>query len=1431
MKTSYFLQRSYLLIFLTMLFTAPFVRGQDTITTSIVSLATPVIEALDDELICHELAFTLDLEFLNSLIKSKEDNNFLLQLNIGTQYQFDLDMKEVQFRSPSFTFTKSGAQGITILPKGSSSIYRGTFNGDNSSRTRIAITDSYFRASFSNDLTTYTIEPLSYEGHENIWLLCTSPTIPETPETPIPDDCTNPIMEVALEGDNAFFKKMNEDSEQALMFMSDVAELAFTFYEEKLGLKFEVVNCNIRKDLDDYCCADIPIAQNINSYYRNRFPCLKKDAIMGFIGKTLYGGGGQAGASLCEDDPDNVPVGYVELGPLSVERQKIAFAHELGHILGANELEVTSCSAECSPTPLGSPTPIMCTGGINPQLILSSCSRPVMEQTIELNCNDCLFEVEEQPNCSHCFNSVTMTASNHFPVADCGTQELITYTIEVCSDCDGENAQTGSSLDIQVIYDGNSQQFIDEPGSPFEENTCRPSGASNTYLCIENEEFAPQECRTFQFTTEWISSSGGNGIEVQLKKGTINESNASIFLTPVDPVSVIASPQGNPLSSFIPSPIDNEIFACLQTGNPNTKIDLEIEGTLIIDRDYCFLDGSNLIMRPNAAIIVQSGHTLRIENSRISSCTDMWKHITVQNGATLIVKKSVIEDAETAIVAEPGAHLIIRDSEFTNNFIGLEITGAITFDEAFEGNLFQADGFLKSPRNGQIAKTGVRADNAGFIVFGSTGVDAEGLPDAPNQFIGLKKGMILKNSQPVIINAAFQNIYVGGGSGRAITSSGNFPAIIGNDQANEGIVSFQSCEIGVYNSQSALWVRNTLMADLDFGIRAFLNQNQSINITNNSINEASVGVDLLFNGNSSVLVDENSIGVGPNGTAIRVQEFSTSGNYRIENNTINMTDGQIGIFHRGGNKAQIKHNTINVNGGLDFEAIRLESGDSHEVSCNLVAGPGTIGTGILLQNTPGLSLQCNSVNNTALGINFWGINDGTQMEGNTFGDHEIGFLMGMLPADGNAVIGNQVHHGNLWAGNYSSGFGARHLGDPTTVSQSFFFVDAVENPLFTTTVDASFNWFLGAPNSTPSFECSVSGSCPNGPGTQFVAPPVQLNKLDYTIAKGELAMDTAFQSALQWTAATHLYKRLEDFPHLLEADSIIKTFKTKQSISTIGLLQELKNGIKTLLVSPDELAEELEQNASIIVSHLDKLLSLKKALSSNPGDVKSAQISAQMNEWMLTLNALNIERKQLLDKQKKSMSSLQATLLADNSAIPTDEIYQDNFIWLNDIYLKTIVKGNDQFTNTQAKRLFAIAQQCPLAGGEAVWLARSLYTLIDDQVRYDDQALCSNYRNHEKQNSVSEEQNVFETAEYNILLHPNPAKEQVWINYDLENYSTTVAKVIIYDILGNEVFSDILPMNQTSHLMNIASLNTGTYFCTVYLDNQIIQTEKLLIIK
>ena len=90
--------------------------------------------------------------------------------------------------------------------------------------------------------------------------------------------------------------------------------------------------------------------------------------------------------------------------------------------------------------------------------------------------------------------------------------------------------------------------------------------------------------------------------------------------------------------------------------------------------------------------------------------------------------------------------------------------------------------------------------------------------------------------------------------------------------------------------------------------------------------------------------------------------------------------------------------------------------------------------------------------------------------------------------------------------------------------------------------------------------------------------------------------------------------------------------------------------------------------------------------------------------------------------------------------------------------------------------------------------------------------------------------NVTNTTENFLGLghaYPNPASSQV--HFDLRSDNNSNINVVVYNLLGQEVKSQIV--NGTQNRVNIAvdDLQPGIYFCSFQINNEVVKTEKFIV--
>ena len=136
--------------------------------------------------------------------------------------------------------------------------------------------------------------------------------------------------------------------------------------------------------------------------------------------------------------------------------------------------------------------------------------------------------------------------------------------------------------------------------------------------------------------------------------------------------------------------------------------------------------------------------------------------------------------------------------------------------------------------------------------------------------------------------------------------------------------------------------------------------------------------------------------------------------------------------------------------------------------------------------------------------------------------------------------------------------------------------------------------------------------------------------------------------------------------------------------------------------------------------------------------------------------------------------------LADslNSSILAAHDFEEYEIAINDILIQTAL-DSVSFDSSQRATIETIAAMCPLAGGVAVYKARSLLYLYNDTIYFDDEALCavssSRLAAPEQQTQKSD----------GIKVYPNPSRGQFSIEFE----NPGIYQIHIYNVMGQRVFT------------------------------------------
>lgn len=160
-----------------------------------------------------------------------------------------------------------------------------------------------------------------------------------------------------------------------------------------------------------------------------------------------------------------------------------------------------------------------------------------------------------------------------------------------------------------------------------------------------------------------------------------------------------------------------------------------------------------------------------------------------------------------------------------------------------------------------------------------------------------------------------------------------------------------------------------------------------------------------------------------------------------------------------------------------------------------------------------------------------------------------------------------------------------------------------------------------------------------------------------------------------------------------------------------------------------------------------------------------------------------------------------------NVAIVPNSLAQENEQVVNTIYLVTFARGIEVLTSLQYSTLFAIAQQCPYAGGRAVYRARALLSMINRNIAFNDDSTCTPLGLNKAILPKNEKHSI------NIIqISPNPANQNLQLFYNLID---VVNGYRILNVQGQVVGTGILNGNSGNRFIETSGLYNGLYTIVV----------------
>lgn len=83
-----------------------------------------------------------------------------------------------------------------------------------------------------------------------------------------------------------------------------------------------------------------------------------------------------------------------------------------------------------------------------------------------------------------------------------------------------------------------------------------------------------------------------------------------------------------------------------------------------------------------------------------------------------------------------------------------------------------------------------------------------------------------------------------------------------------------------------------------------------------------------------------------------------------------------------------------------------------------------------------------------------------------------------------------------------------------------------------------------------------------------------------------------------------------------------------------------------------------------------------------------------------------------------------------------------------------------------------------------------------------------------------------EKPKSDVVAYPNPAKDFVYLNMNVSEYGNSRISYKLFDFAGRLLMQDVIKENETQ--VNLRGLRKSIYVLTVYVDNKVLKTFKII---
>ncbi len=853
---------------------------------------------------------------------------------------------------------------------------------------------------------------------------------------------------------------------------------------------------------------------------------------------------------------------------------------------------------------------------------------------------------------------------------------------------------------------------------------------------------------------------------------------------------------------------------------------------------YTFANNSEIIFTDaDGGITVGIGSQLNLKGTYVHGCDALWNRIQANAASVLnISDNSILENAAYAVFLNPGSTFNCANTTFNGNYISIyagasnpsgpaNLLGFNVSGCTFDGSAALLNAYTPSvynPYGGvfSIPNIAILLHNVSSVKVGNEA----GGTSAQNTFrnytqtiyppMGLKvihpgRGVYAVNSNPTVVNSRFVNIGAADN-----TNVGYGVSALSNTKSHTiNVFGLGSGETATPTFENVHRAASIVNANLSFKDARVKNCHEGVLVT---IDE---GVALVFQPGIPFIDIANNRIEEICSNAIRLYKSAPSGSAKIDNNKIdfNSTNSNCGVINRGiwienddatplngqgyvlsdniithisspaptrlqaietNGVTHIRHvdNTVTdedaSNGLFSFTGIQLGLGSRARLEDNTVTGVKTnyfVGTSSGINNiaSGNVLMLCNTTDAVNRGINFNGFEcDAADFKVNTMNTHAYGLYL-----QEGTRMGDQFEKQNYWEGSSGqvegkfefSGYDPGNSMDVAFVQHSRFIIDILDetderwaNPREVDTDDDSGNvWFTGSRNNYLGQACAETIPGPT--------------KSDNLVFNDSFPAYRGLESSI-WEARFHTFGRLYEDTTLRSSATAILSWYNNHYDSTYAALYRIYADMNAL-GKPKTTLLALRTSIDSLILERDTLEATWYAATV---DSVKAVLFTQLETFSEDVAEAQADLDSLMTLETTAFSSAVDDLRDRLDSLSLADTWETNLAAVLDIVLDTEL-GTDTLTGAQEADLDSIAQQCRMAGGFGVRLARHVLG-YDPTTQFAIDTSC-----------VAEERaagNSPNTAAGNTCLFPNPAGNTFYLAFEQPALNREVR---VFDPLGRMV--------------------------------------------